>query len=168
MSFAVAVPLAANQAAKSAVLPPPSHCTVWSVAVAVIVGGVVSSTVKVAAVEEELPHSSVAVKVTSTLPVAPQSSDKFVGLGSNVQTILPHSSEAIAPARVVIQAVRSALFPVPSHSTVMALAGVSIDGPVVSATVIVAVAVVAFPHSSVAVKVTIELPVAPHSSEIAL
>ena len=52
----------------------------------------------------------------------------------------------------------------PSHSTVSSSAAVSIVGLVVSSIVNVAVVVLALPQSSVAVNVTIALPVAPQSS----
>ena len=38
--------------------------------------------VNVAVVVAELPHSSSTVKVTRTLPVAPQSSDRMAGFGA--------------------------------------------------------------------------------------
>ena len=52
----------------------------------------------------------------------------------------------------------------PSHSTVSLSAAVSMLGLVVSSIVNVAVVVLALPQSSVAVNVTIALPVAPQSS----
>ena len=56
-------------------LPMASSVTVWSLPAAV--GFVVSSMVKVAWVVDALPHTSVAVKVTVTAPVAPQRSLKL-------------------------------------------------------------------------------------------
>ena len=55
-------------------LPLASSVTVWSFAAAV--GLVVSSMVKVAAVLEAFPHTSVAVNVTVTEPVVPQPLEK--------------------------------------------------------------------------------------------
>ena len=63
---------------------------------------------------------------------------------------------------------RSSKFPLPSHSTVKLVATISIVGGVVSSIVNVEDAVAVFPQSSVAVKVTVAEPVAPHSSERAL
>ena len=62
------------------------------------------------------------------------------------------------------QAFKAAVLPMPSHSTVSSSAAVSIVGLVVSSIVNVAVVVLALPQSSVAVNVTIALPVAPQSS----
>ena len=78
-SVAAAPPLLANQALISAILPEPSHSTVKSLLVTVIVGAVLSSTVIVAVVCAVLPQSSVAVKVTSTVPVSPHKSLKSPG-----------------------------------------------------------------------------------------
>ena len=78
-SVAAAPPLLASQAFSSVVLPAPSHSTVWSEALVVMVGGVLSSTVIVAVVCAVLPQSSVAVKVTSTVPVSPHKSLKSPG-----------------------------------------------------------------------------------------
>ena len=66
VSLEVAPPLDANQAAKSVALPFPSHSTEALVACVAIVGLVVSTIVKLAVVEDELPQASVAVKVTET------------------------------------------------------------------------------------------------------
>ena len=52
----------------------------------------------------------------------------------------------------------------PSHSTVKGLAAVSMLGAVVSSMVNVAVALLALPQASVAVKVTVAPPVAPQLS----
>ena len=64
-----------NHAVKAAVFPNPSHSTTLFWAEAVNIGLVVSSIVKIALVVEAFPQSSVAVKITSTLPEAPHSSD---------------------------------------------------------------------------------------------
>ena len=74
ISLAAAPPLLFNQAVNDAVLPAPSHSTVEFIASVPMVGGVVSSIVKVAVVKLELPQSSVAVKVTVAEPVAPHPS----------------------------------------------------------------------------------------------
>ena len=56
------------------------------------------------------------------------------------------------------------MLPAPSHSTVLFDASVSIVGGVVSCIVNVAVVVLVLPQASVAVKVTVTAPVAPHRS----
>ena len=83
---------------------------------ATIVGLVVSSIVKVAVYEEGLSQMSVAVNVTTTEPVAPQSSD-------NATKSLDHSkslqlSTAVAPPLSSNHASNSAMLPKPSHSAV--------------------------------------------------
>jgi hypothetical protein len=75
-SDAMAPPLLANHALSAAVFPDPSHSTVSSEASVSMLGGVVSSIVKVAVVVVVKRQASVAVKVTTALPVAPQSSLK--------------------------------------------------------------------------------------------
>src|SRR5688572_30692026 len=100
-------------------------------------GGVVSTMVKVAVVLLLNPSLSVAVKVTVTAPVSPHRSDKAVK--SFVQVIGPQGSDAIAPPFAVNHALRSATFPLPSHSTVRSEAETIIDGPVPSGQVTVAI-----------------------------
>ena len=131
-----------------------------------IVGPLVSSIVKVAEVVVELPQSSVAVKVTVAEPLSPQPLD--TAEKSLDQVTLPQVSELDAPPLEANQAFKSALFPAPSHGTVKSLAAVSILGSVVSSIVNVAVVVLEFPQTSVAVKVTVAAPVAPQRSESAL
>ena len=131
-----------------------------------VTGAVVSSIVKVADVEVVLPHASVAVKITVAAPVEPHKS--LSELKSLVHVTLPHTSEASAPPLSASQAVNSALFPEPSHSTVSSAADVSMLGSVVSSMVNVPDVVVALPHASVAVKVTVAAPVEPHKSLRAL
>src|SRR5690606_40555688 len=116
VSELIAPPLLANQVLRSAVFPLPSHSTVKSLASVSITGAVVSSIVKVAEVELVFPHSSVAVKVTVAEPVAPQRS--LNALESFAQVTSPQVSELIAPPLLANQALRSAVFPLPSHSTV--------------------------------------------------
>src|SRR5688572_31962809 len=79
-SLVAALSYAALFASSAAVLPAPSHSTVSSDASVSIVGGVVSSIVKVAVVVLALLQSSVAVKVNVALPVSPQSLLKAVTL----------------------------------------------------------------------------------------
>ena len=57
------------------------------------------------------------------------------------------------------------VFPFPSHSTVRSAAWVEIVGAVESLIVNVADEVEVFPQESVAVKITVAVPVAPHVSE---
>ena len=118
--------------------------------------------VNVAVVEVALLQSSVAVNVTVALPVAPQSSLNAVK--SLLQVTLLQTSLAAAPPLESNHAVKAAVLPAPSHSTVSFEAAVSIVGLVVSSIVNVAVVEVALPQSSVAVKVTVAEPVSPQSS----
>ena len=92
---APAPPLATSQAFSSSVLPRPSHSVVTSVALLAMLGGVVSLTVKVAVVVEELPLPSVTVKVTCSDSESPQPGTNPVLLF--VQTRPPHASTAVAP-----------------------------------------------------------------------
>ena len=71
--------------------------------------------VKVAVVVAEFPHSSVAVKVTVALPVAPQRS--LNATKSFVQDTPPHTSEAAAPPLLPNQVFNAETLPAPSHST---------------------------------------------------
>src|SRR5687767_11743026 len=100
-------------------------------------GGVVSTIVKVAVVLLLNPSLSVAVKVTVAAPVSPHRSDNEIK--SFVHVIGPQGSDAIAPALVVNQLVRSAELPLPSHSTVRSDAGTMMDGPTPSGHVTVAI-----------------------------
>ena len=93
--------------------PLPSHSTVKLVATISIEGGVVSSIVKVAVVDAEFPHPSVAVNVTVTEPVAPQSSERALKLLD--QPTAEQSSVAVAPPCVANQLFRSSILPFPSH-----------------------------------------------------
>ena len=154
-------PWEANQSANSVPLPLPSHSTVRSEAATSILGGVVSSIVKVAVVVLELLHSSVAVKVTVAEPVAPQSSES--PLKSLLQVTPEHASEAVAPPLFANQSFNSVVLPVPSHSTVSSEASV-MAGAVVSSMVKVAVVDELLPDGSVTVKITVAEPVAPQSS----
>ena len=125
-------------------------------------GLVVSSIVNVAVVVLMLPQSSVAVNVTVSLPVAPQSSLRPVLL--LLQVTPPQTSLASAPPLSASQAAKAAVLPMPSHSTVSSEAAVSMSGLVVSTIVNVAEHVLVLPQSSVAVNVTVALPVAPQPS----
>ena len=101
-----------------------------------MLGSSVSSIVNVAVVDVALLQSSVAVNVTVALPVAPQSSLKAVK--SLLQVTPLHTSLADAPPLASNHAVKAAVLPDPSHSTVSSEDTVSIDGLVVSSTVKVA------------------------------
>ena len=122
-----------------------------------------SAIVNVAVVVLVLPQSSVAVKVTSSEPVAPQRSLKPVL--SFDQVTDPHTSEASAPPLSANHAAKApAGSAVPSHSTVLSAAAVSIVGAVVSAIVNVASRVMELLFESVRVNVTVSEPVAPQRS----
>jgi hypothetical protein len=86
--------------------------------------------VKVAEVDSEFPHSSVAVKVTVTEPVAPQAAETEVK--SLLQVTEEQLSEAEAPPLAANHAFSSATLPLPSHSTVKSVAEIVIVGAVVS------------------------------------
>ena len=79
-----------------------------------------------------LPHSSVAVKVTFAMPVAPQTSLKPAKSFDQVTPL--QVSEASAPPLLLSHASRSAALPAPSHSTVKLEASISMVGAVVSMT----------------------------------
>ena len=79
-------------------------------------------------------------------------------------TVPEQISEATAPPFEANHAFNSAVFPEPSHSTVRSLECVVIAGTVKSTMVKVAVLAEVFPHSSVAVKITLAEPVAPQRS----
>ena len=117
--------------------------------------------VKVAVVLDVFPQSSDAVKITVALPVAPQSSLRLVKLLDQVTPL--QMSEATAPPLLDSQAFRAAVLPVPSHSTVWLEASVSMLGSTLSSMVKVSVMVLAFMQSSMAVNVTVALPVSPQS-----
>ena len=118
--------------------------------------------VNVAEVSLLLPQSSVAVKVTVALPVAPQSS---LSPSKSLDQVTPlQMSLAAAPPWLASQALRASVLPAPSHSTVSSEEAVSMDGAVVSSMVNVAVVSLLLPQSSVAVKVTVTAPVAPQRS----
>jgi uncharacterized protein (DUF736 family) len=154
--------LLANHAANAAVLPCPSQATVKSDASVSIVGAIVSIIVNVAVVLVALPHESVAVNVTVAAPVAPQPSLKTVKLFVHLTPL--HTSLADAPPLLANHAANAAVLPCPSHATVKSDASVSIVGAIVSIIVNVAVVLVALPHESVAVNVTVAAPVAPQPS----
>ena len=108
-----------------------------------------SSIVNVAVVELLLLQSSVAVKVTVTEPVAPQSS-------LNPSKSLLHSkllqlSVAEAPPLLSNQAFNASKLPMPSHSTVWSEAIGVITGATSSTKVMICSAVLVLPQSSVAV-----------------
>jgi hypothetical protein len=144
------------------VLPWPSQATVKSDASVSIVGAIVSTIVNVAVVLVALPHESVAVNVTVAAPVAPQPSLKPVKLFVHLTPL--HTSLALAPPLLANHAANAAVLPCPSHATVKSDASVSIVGAIVSIIVNVAVVLVALPHESVAVNVTVAAPVAPQPS----
>ena len=128
-----------------------------------IVGFAVSSMVKVAVVVVKFPQASVAVKVTVSVPVAPQSSLRPVL--SLVQVTPEHTSDALAPPLAANHAAKAPEgSDVPSHCTVLFAAAVVKVGTVVSSMVKVASSVMLLVLESVRVKVTVSVPVAPQSS----
>jgi uncharacterized membrane protein YagU involved in acid resistance len=153
----------ANHAPNADWLPAPSHSTVVSRAGDVIVGGVVSTIVNVAAVVLLLPQASVAVNITVAAPVAPQPSLNPSKLFVHV-TLSEQISLALDPAWLSNHTDKASWFPCPSHSTVVSRAGESIVGGVVSTIVNVAAVVLLLPQASVAVNITVAAPVAPHRS----
>ncbi len=163
ISLALAPPLFANHAANAAALPEPSHSTIESLAAVVISGAVVSLMVNVAVVVLKLPHESVALNVTRAEPVLPQPSLSPPKLFDQITPPL-QISLALAPPLFANHAANAAALPAPSHSTMESLAAVVISGAVVSLMVKVAVVVLKLPQESVALNVTIALPVAPQPS----
>ena len=120
-----------------------------------------SRIVKVAVVVDVFPQASVALNVTRADPVPPHPSDKPAK--SLLQVTPLQSSVAVAPPLLASHALSAAVFPLPSQSTVWSDAGV-IDGGVMSRIVKVAVVLELLLHASVAVKITVADPVAPHPS----
>src|SRR6056297_1947009 len=161
-SVAVAPPLLVNQFAMSESWLAVLQLKFRSLAFWVIVGALLSTIVKVACAVVLLPQSSVAVKVTKDSPVVPQSSLSVVK--SFVHVTFEQLSNAAPPPWLFNQLLRSVVLPEPSQNTVKSLGLVVISGAVVSSIVKVAVVVLVLPQSSVAVKVMIEVPVAPHAS----
>ena len=149
-SEAVAPPLLASQSFNASMFPMPSHSTVWSEAM-VISGDMVSSMVKVAVVLLALSQSSVAVKITVTEPVAPQSSLKPAK--SLLHSMLLQLSVAEAPPLLSNHASNAAMLPMPSHSTVWSAACMSMTGAWSSTNVMICSAMLVLPQSSVAVYV---------------
>ena len=123
--------------------------TVWSEAM-VISGDMVSSMVKVAVVLLALSQSSVAVKITVTEPVAPQSS---LNAKSLLHSMLLQLSVAEAPPLLSNHASNAAMLPMPSHSTVWSAACMSMTGAWSSTNVMICSAMLVLPQSSVAVYV---------------
>ena len=110
-----------------------------------------SSIVNVAVVELLLSQSSMAVKVTVTEPVAPQSSLK--PSKSLLHSKLLQLSEADAPPLLDNQASNASMLPIPSHSTVTSADAGSMTGASSSMSVMICSAVLVLPQSSVAVYV---------------
>ena len=105
--------------------------------------------VNVADVELVLPAASVAVKMTCTDPAPPQVLAMVVK--SLLQVTPLQLSVAAAPALLLSHAIRAAVLPDPSHSTVSSAAGVPMVGPSLSSTITSKEAVELFPWMSVAV-----------------
>ena len=162
-SEASAPPLSANQAVNASVVP--SHSTVLSDAATSIVGSVVSTIVKVASRVKALLLESVRVKVTVSVPVAPQSSLKSVLL-----VVMVTEPQLSIPEKVLFnQLLNSVVFPEPSQATVKSLGGITQVGFSVSFTVTSKLQVVVFPISSTAVVVTVVTPtgnVSPDEEEV--
>ncbi len=111
----------------------------------VIIGAVVSSIVKFPTPVVSLPQSSVTVNMNVCLSEVPQPEVVLFKMTSVV--ISPHSS---VPETVANHVSSAAVFPAPSHSTVVS-AGVLISGAVVSSKTTEEMAVEIFPQSSVIV-----------------
>ncbi len=154
-SEASAPPLSANQAAKAPEgSDVPSHSTVLSDAATSIVGSVVSTIVKVASRVMALLLESVRVKVTVSVPVAPQSSLKPVLL-----VVMVTDPQLSIPEKVLFnQLLNSVVFPEPSQATVKSLGGVTQVGSSVSFTVTLKLQVAVFPAPSVTTNVLVVVP----------
>jgi hypothetical protein len=117
-SVATAPPLLPNQLVRCVVLPEPSHSTVDGEALVPITGFVVSVTVNVPVLEEDLPHASVATNVTVALPVLPHRSDNTGLDGIVVHVTSLQASPATAPPLVASHVLKAALLATsPAHST---------------------------------------------------
>src|SRR5688572_10243490 len=95
-----------------------------------MVGAVISSIVNVAVVETEsgfIGSSSVAVKVTDTVPVAPHAEVNEVKSLLHTKEAV-QASDALAPPLLANHALRAAVLPAPSHCTVIGAAGSIIPG----------------------------------------
>ena len=130
---------------------------------AMAVGSVVSSMVKVAVEEAAFPQASVAVKVTALAPVSPQRLLKLVKLF--VQVTLLQVSLAVAPPLLASQAENRPVRSPPVHSTELSAAATTMIGAVLSTTVTVEVDVALLPQSSVTVRVMV---VSPRSEQLKL
>ena len=115
-------------------------------------GEMLSTTITVAVAEAEFEHKSVAVKVTVLLP----KSEHVKAVLSKASVMSPQlSTEPLSMSAVVIEAL-------PSASKMMVTFCVTTVGSVESWMVNVRWKVDAFPQASVAVNVTVVLPVMPH------
>ena len=120
----------------------------------VTTGAVVSTIVKVASSVIELLLASVRVKVTVSVPVAPQSS-----LKPELLFVTVTLEQLSVPVKVLFnQSLNSVVFPDPSQLTVKSLGAFVQVGSILSATVIVVVQVELLPLSSVTVSVTVLVP----------
>ena len=120
-----------------------------------------SSMVNIAVVLDVFPQASVAEKMTVAPLVDPHVA---VMASKSLLHVTPlQTSEAEAPPLFASHASTSAVFPKPSHSTVMLEASTT-AGPSMSSIVNTAIELAALPQASVAVKVTVADPVAPQSS----
>ena len=160
---APAPPLASSQALRPTRSFVPSHSKVMSVASLAMVGAVVSVMEKVAVVLEEFPLPSVTVKVTVSVPVPPQPSERPVLLWDQVKG--PHASAAAAPPLLASQAENRPVRSPPVHSTELSAAATTMIGAVLSTTVTVEVDVALLPQSSVTVRVMV---VSPRSKQLKL
>ena len=137
---------AANAPLGSAV---PSHSTVISAGGVAHTGSVVSSIVKIASCVIAFPLASVNVKVTVSVPVAPQSSESPVLL-----LVTIGFGQLSVPVKLVNQFVKSVVFPEPSHCTVISAGAFTHVGSISSTTIICVVQEETFPLISVTVSVT--------------
>ena len=128
-----------------------------------MLGGTLSKIVNVNVVLALFTHSSVDVKVTVAEPVAPHSSDK--PMKSWLQLTSPQTFDVPGPPLDPSQPLSFDSLPPPSHSTVRPDASGPMLGATLSEIVIITVLLALFPHSSVAVKVTVVEPDARHSSD---
>ena len=113
-----------------------------------------STIVKVASRFIELPLESVSVKVTVSVPVATQSS-----LKPELSFVTVTTGQLSVPVKVELsQLSNSVIFPLPSHSTVKSLGGVTHEGSSVSLTVTVNEQEVVLPEASVTSNVLVVVP----------
>ena len=118
-----------------------------------MIGATSSIKTIICSIEEEFPQSSVAVYVRRSVPIG-ETQPPLTGTSEYVISTPPHPSVA-----------STVITSCSSQRSVVSINSTPKSGSIVSSIVNVDVVVEAFPHSSVAEKVTVADPVAPQSSD---